>query len=462
MKQAFNIITFIFLLSAVIGCQKYVDIKTQGSLVPQETINYRYLLNNTSTYEGTVRMMDLAADDINIIDSAQMASLVNSSSYLYFINTYTWQPSIYSVVGETDPEWDRLYSIIYNSNVIIAETPASTGGTDSMKNEIMAEARVHRADAYLTLLNLYAKPYNAATATTDEGVPLITAPTVDAKLTRAPIADVFKFIIDDLTAVYAYLPKVNAFVTLPSRTAAYAILARANLYMGNYEQAGNWADSALAIQNTLNNLSTLTTASYPARLKDPEIILSKTAYTSNGYMPTALRLSDSLLSLLGTADLRYTFFTTPASTHSSLYYTGRFFFKERIGTFETRNIGPSVPEMMLIKAEALARKNDVSGALTKVNTLRQSRFTTAAYTAVTATTANEALVQVIKERQREFFCRGLRWFDMRRLKNDPLFTNTITRKFRGATYTLDPNSNRYVFPISDYYRQFNPGITANP
>ncbi|HEX6431288.1 MAG TPA: RagB/SusD family nutrient uptake outer membrane protein, partial [Niastella sp.] len=134
----------------------------------------------------------------------------------------------------------------------------------------------------------------------------------------------------------------------------------------------------------------------------------------------------------------------------------------RIGTFDTRNLGPSVPEMILIKAEALARKGEINGALTKINTLRQSRFTTANYTPVTATTANEALVKVIKERQREFFCRGQRWFDMRRLKNDPLFTYTITRKFRGTTYTLEPNSNRYVFPISDYYRQFNPGITANP
>jgi hypothetical protein len=179
-------------------------------------------------------------------------------------------------------------------------------------------------------------------------------------------------------------------------------------------------------------------------------------------MPTALRLSDSLLNLLGTNDLRYNLFTLPASAFSTSLYTGRFFSKERVGSFETRNQGPSVPEMMLIKAEALARKGDISGALTKANTLRQNRFTTATYTPLSASTADEALVQIIKERQREFFCRGLRWFDMRRLKNDPLFTQTVTRKFRGTTYTLEPNSNRYVFPISDYYRQFNPGITANP
>jgi hypothetical protein len=462
MKQIFNIITSIFILSAFTGCKKYVDIKTQGSLVPQETINYRYLLNNPSTFEGTARMMDLAADDINIIDSAQMANLAASNYYLYFVNTYTWQPGIYTISGETDVEWDALYKIIYNSNVIIAETPSSTGGTDSMKNELIAEAKVYRAEAYLTLVNLYAKPYDATTAATDEGVPLITAPTIDAKLSRAPVADVYKLIIDDLTTVYPLLPKVNAFNTLPSRAAAFAILSRANLYMGNHEQAGNWADSALSIQNTLNNLSTLTTFSFPGRLKNPEIILSKLPYSGFSYMPTALRLSDSVLNLLGTTDLRYSFFTTPASYFSSTLYTGRFSFRENIGTYETRNVGPSVPEMMLIKAEAQARKGDVNGALTIINKLRQNRFTTANYTPVTATTASEALVQVIKERQREFFCKGLRWFDMRRLKNDPLFSYTVTRKFRGTTYTLESTSNRYVFPISDYYRQFNPGITANP
>jgi starch-binding outer membrane protein, SusD/RagB family len=461
--KVFNIITStIFILSALTGCKKYVDIKTQGSLIPKETINYRYLLNNTPNFEGAARMMDLAADDINIIDSAQMAQLAASNSYLYFVNAYTWQPGIYTISGETDVEWDAQYRIIYNSNVIIAETPASTGGTDSMKNELIAEAKVYRAEAYLTLVNLYAKPYNATTATTDEGVPLIKAPTIDAQLTRAPVADVYKFIIDDLTAVYPLLPKVNAFNTLPSRAAAFAILARANLYMGNYEQAGSWADSALAIQNTLNNLSTLTTFTFPGRIKNPEVILSKVPYSSFSYPPSALRLSDSLLNLLGTTDLRYSFFTAPASNFSSTLYTGRFSNRENIGQYETRNVGPSVPEMMLIKAEALARKGDVSGALTQINNLRKNRFTTAAYTPVTATTASEALVQVIKERQREFFCKGLRWFDMRRLKNDPLFSYTVTRTFRGTTYTLAPNSDRYVFPISDYYRQFNPGITANP
>jgi hypothetical protein len=30
------------------GCESYVDIKTQGSLVPKDIANYRYLLNYTA------------------------------------------------------------------------------------------------------------------------------------------------------------------------------------------------------------------------------------------------------------------------------------------------------------------------------------------------------------------------------------------------------------------------------
>lgn len=455
-----TVLGFAILCSA--GCKKYVEVKTQGSFVPQETINYRYILNDNGTFEGTDMLPDIASDDITIADSAQQANLAANSSYAYFMNAYTYSSPIYPNTTDNDLGWNKLYTIIFTSNVVINEVPSSTGGTVADKNQLLAEAKVHRADAYLSLINMYAKPYNASTAATDPGVPLVTTPTVTDDLSRASVEAVYNLITSDLTSVVKYLPKYPKYNVLPGQAAAYAILARANLLMGKYAQAGAWADSALAIQSTLNNLATLTAANYPKRLLDPEIILSKQAYQSFNFMPVALRLSDTLLNVLGTNDLRYTIFTTPASYFSATLYTGRFFYKEMSGSFETRNLGPTVPEMMLIKAEALARAGNFTDAMNMVNTLRQKRFTAANYTALTATSANDALIKVIKERQREFFCRGLRWFDMRRLKDDPLFTTTITRTFKGNTYSLQPSSNRYVFPIAEYYRSFHPNITQNP
>jgi len=459
---------FIFSLAAITfsGCKKYVDIKTQGSLVPNQTINYRYLLNSGATFELNPSLSDFASNDININDAAQVSGLTGSPFYGWFSAAYTWSSVIYAVgtpAYEQDGNWNSAYAMILTCNTIIAELPASDG-TEQDKAELTAEALVHRADAYLALVNNYAKPYNAGTASTDLGLPLLTVQTVTQSLNRASVQAVYDQIIADLTRAIPSLPATQQYSMLPSQASAYGELARCYLYMNDYVNASRYADQALASRSTLNDLSvltTVTTTNYPRRTVDPEILLSKLPYNGSvRYTPTAFKLSDEYLALLGNKDQRYTLFTTPASSVSSTY-TGRYFFKEgAIG--ETRNEGPSVPEMMLIKAEAFARAGDAASAMVWVNRLRVKRFKPADYVVMTATSANDALVKVIDERRREFYGLQLRWWDMRRLKDDPLFSRTYTRVFNGATYTLAPNSDRYVFPIAQTLINMNPELQPNP
>lgn len=465
MKTTHKYISLLIVLAVFASCKKYVDIKTQGNLVPGETINYRYLLNGTSNFETCVNLGDLSADDINIVDASQISSL-NSLSYGYYVNSYTWQPIIYPVgntLYEQDANWNAMYARIMLCNTIINELPGSDG-TAADKAELIAEALVHRADAYLVLVNSYAKPYNSSTAATDLGLPLLLTQTISQSLNRASVQAIYNQVISDLTTALPSLPNSQAYNMLPSKVSAYGELARCYLYMKDYTNAARNADLALAIRSTLNDLgaiTAITSTNYPLRSTDPEILLSKIPYGgSMAYTPTAFRLSDELLGLLGTRDQRYTLFTTPASTISTSY-TGRYMYRERV-IGETRNYGPNVPEMMLIKAEAFARTGDVTNAMLWVNNLRVKRFRPADYVPLTATDANDALVKVIEERRREFFGRMLRWWDMRRLKNESLFQRSYTRTYNGATYTLEPNSNRYVFPIAVYLTNLNPELQANP
>ncbi|WP_431292094.1 RagB/SusD family nutrient uptake outer membrane protein [Pedobacter sp. P26] len=465
MKPLYKLFIVFIGVTLITGCKKYVDIKTQGSLVPNQAINYRYLLNGTSNFESNPNLADLASDDINIVDAAQINSLSGSLFYAFYINSYTWKPVIYTLgtLYEQDDNWNRMYNNILYCNTIISELPAATG-TDAEKAEMTAEAKVHRADAYLALVNTYAKPYNSATAATDLGVPLILTQTVSQSLNRASVQAVYNQIIDDLTSAIPALPTAQSYNTLPSKVSAYGELARCYLYMNDYSNANRYADLALSLRNTLNDLGALTSvssANYPRRIVDPEILLSKTAFGNPfSFSPTALRLSDDLLAVLGTTDQRYALFTVPASTISSTY-TGRYGYREaRIG--EVRNVGPNVPEMMLIKAEYYARNNDATNAMLWVNNLRVKRFKPADYVLLTATSAADALNKVIDERRREFFCRMLRWWDMRRLKSETAFQKTYTRTVNGTTYTLAPNSNRYVFPIAEYLTNLNPELEKNP
>ncbi|MBS1606133.1 MAG: RagB/SusD family nutrient uptake outer membrane protein [Bacteroidetes bacterium] len=453
------------------GCRKYVDIKTQGTLVPGQLQNYRLLLDNSSNFEASAGVTDYASDDVQYVDgSAQWQGMLASDYYGWLPRTYTWQSVIYPLTGfyYQDPNWSFLYNTVTNANVIITEVPGVQDGMADQKSEMIAEALVHRADAYLGLVNTYAKPFNSATAATDPGVPLVLKETTTQSLVRNPVAEVYQQVLSDLRTALPALPVVQAYNMYPTKASAYGVMARCFLYMNRYDSASRYADSALSYRSALNDLGalgTITYANYPLRKSDPEILLSKivSSYGVSAYAPTAMRLSDTLLSVLQPNDQRYILFTTGASTISSQYVAagGRFFSKDR-SLGEARNTGVSVPEMMLIKAEYYARTGDAAMAMEWVNKLRVKRYTAANYVALSASDADDALVKVIQERQREFFCRMLRWWDMRRLKSESRFQRTVTRVFGGVTYTLDPSGNRYVLPISPYNLKLNPEIQPNP
>jgi len=457
---------------AFTACDDFVDIKTQGSIVPNKIDNFRYLLNNTSEWLYGSALPDVMSDDISVIDgSNQYNSAVNGGDYYaWFWKAYIWSSQIYPVDGyyNKDDGWNAMYNTSTYANVLINEIGNCTDGTQAEKDQLAAEAKVHRADAYLMLVNQYAKPYNKETAGTDPGVPLVTSEDTEQSLKRASVQAVYDQIIKDLTEALPYLPSTQDYTTKPTKASAYGELARAYLLMGDYENAYAAADNALQEQSTLNDMSLMTESPvsasfYPQMINDPEVLLLKTPTQSNGTWDcTMLHLSDEILNLLGEKDKRYQLFTASVADYASSFADagGRLFYQDISMSY--RNIGPSVPEMMLIKAEYYARNNQPAEAMRLVNDLRKTRFAAEDYEELTANTADDALKAVIDERHREFFCRNLRWYDMRRLKDDARFAKTYTRQWGGQTYTLTPESNRYVLPIPAYQIVLNPEIEQNP
>ena len=96
-----------------------------------------------------------------------------------------------------------------------------------------------------------------------------------------------------------------------------------------------------------------------------------------------------------------------------------------------------------------------------LNALLKKRYLTGTYIDRTASSANDALVQILTERKKELAFRGLRWMDLRRLNREPQFATTLTRVINGQTYTLQPNSIRYALPIPDDEIALS-GLQQNP
>lgn len=457
------------LATLLVSCDNYVDIQTEGKLIPKEMSNYRYLLQGASLFNTTYSLVDVASDDILIRDDYATyfnKNFGSSSYYKPFVQTYKWSDEIIPV-GETDSQMDAMYSALYTCNVVITEVMSSTNGTDAERLAIKGEAQVHRAFIYLTLVNTFGKAYDPATSGTDLGVPLFTTPTVDQEITRASVQQVYDLIVKDLTeAITSGLNPVNSGrnVAFSSKASAYALLARTYLYMGKYTEAQQNAEAALALQNKLLNLedyASLGDYSWPRTFQDPEIILSKES-TSYMYSPLLLSLSDELLNSFDTKDLRYELYTRSLSTMTYGSITqGRAYSKELLSG-DARNAGPTVPEMYMIKAECEARAGNAGEAMSTINTVRKKRFRAADYTDLTATDANDALVKVLAERRRELMCRGgFRWFDLKRLNKDPRFAKTIRHPYLTETFSIEPNGNRYQFPFADIYFGYAPNLEQN-
>ncbi|TRZ41293.1 RagB/SusD family nutrient uptake outer membrane protein [Robertkochia solimangrovi] len=471
MKNIIRSLYIIITTLSLVGCDNYVEIPTEGKLVPEETENFRYLLNNVYVLDRSYASVDLASDDIVIRDDhANYFDQYYGTSDYYrpYKQTYKWADSI-QYTNEEDYSLNVMYTALYYANVVIDEVMDSKNGTEAEKLALKGEAQVHRAFIFLTMVNIFGKAYDSNTSANDPGIPMFTTPTVEEEITRATVQEVYDQVISDLTeATQSGLNPINSGtdVVYPSEASAYALLSRAYLYMGKYQEALDAAERTLAIQDGLLSLEDYTSVAdygFPRRDTDPEIILSKMSGTTYQYSPTLLSLSDELLNSFEASDLRYQLFTRPISDVTWGSFTeGRAYCHETL-TGEARNAGPTVPEVLLIKAECLARTGDISGAMATINTLRQKRFTAEDFTALTAENEEEALIKVLEERRRELMCRaGFRWFDLKRLNKDPRFAKTITHSWLEETYTLEPGADRYQFPFASILFTYAPDLEQNP
>jgi starch-binding outer membrane protein, SusD/RagB family len=129
MKKLLIPLAIIALLTT--ACQKYVDIQTKGQLIPSETDNYRYLMNNFSTLNKADGYTDWATDDIDLADAAQQQALATYEPYSRY---YTWAEKLYDAASQ-DYNWNGFYNIIYTCNTVVDGVLESNNGTQADKQQ---------------------------------------------------------------------------------------------------------------------------------------------------------------------------------------------------------------------------------------------------------------------------------------------------------------------------------------
>ena len=104
--------------------------------------------------------------------------------------------------------------------------------------------------------------------------------------------------------------------------------------------------------------------------------------------------------------------------------------------------------MLLIKAEALARQNDLAGAVDTYNQIRVRAGVAPHTLGVDVTTQDEVLAAIDQERRLELAFEGDRWPDLVRTGQ--------------AMPVLGVPEFQTLFPIPQAERDVAPGVTQNP
>lgn len=467
---------FLFLtILCVSACKKsFLEVVPKGNLIASATADYDLLLNNLDLFNIQTNPQILMSDEI------AAAELYYTQAPVRAKRQFEWADDLYAE-NEEAGEFSTSVKALYIYNKIINEVAASTGGTDMQKNEVLAEALAGRAWVNFMLINLYGKPYQASTANTDPGFPLIRdAKITETKFTRATVQDVYDQILADLTKALPMLPARVNFRTRMSKAAGEALLAKVYMFMGRFSEAlpllndafndlsGSLVPIGLYDYNTamspggeLYPVDEYFGPSYPLLPNDKESVYARQYGSGAG---NYILLKKETLELFPASDQRTRFFAARPNMFSDPFPNGM---KKRTSPYNYQS-GITLPEMYLLRAECKARLDDLTGAVADLEALRSKRMAGADVAVPAAAKADKkSMVSfIMEERIREFALKGYRWFDMRRLSVDPLFTSpTYTHTIfliNGGTRVLTLKPERLTLRLPLNVKVYNPGMPENP
>jgi len=434
-------------------------------------------------------ILHLMTDEMTMTQEDNLDYLGYQSTMFGF---YTWQQDTginrdLKYVGGDDKYWTELYKRVNVCNMVLAvidEQPEYNLSDAEQKERVKGEAYFLRGMYYYYLVNLYAQPYNAATASSTPGVPIkLTEYVEDIEYTRAPLDEVYEQIISDFseaarclegkTAKSKYHANVNA---------ANLMLSRVYLYMQDWDNTIDYANKVLSVNNKLLDLNTVNVGSNSVSITSPETIFTMGNYLialcfcDKKYYEPAFELTDEVMALYSGSDKR----------------VGKFFGKSQYGksrkAFLKYNLQYDkwggmndvssvcllrTPEAYLNLAEAQACKGLDNDARATLAAYLPSRMSD---NPAEMLSGDELIDFIRDERAREFLLEGHRWFDLRRYTVSDVrpWSKTIEHDFvyfSGQysnpisyidTYRLEKNDAAYTLPIPKSVRDQQVSIGNNP
>lgn len=483
MKKYINKIIILVAFFCCSGCDDFLDVKPSTKINLASTLDdYKALLYDNSRVNVDERI-GVMGDEVYwnknfYVSEAKDVTIRRSYLREDIVFDLTIKPGM----------WESQYNNIYTFNKIIDEVMDIQDVNEILLKEIKAEAHLYRALNYFHLMNFFTKPYSQA-SDVDMGIPFVLENDVTAtSRPQMPIKDAYQAILSDIDTAILILPNYSnaASRLVGSRVGALGLKARVYFNMGDYNNSLTFINEVFDILNTntsdlsyglldYNNLAfdddsqpwkgLNWMASIPGGWGTDEdniesIFTCPFDFQGDpttgdvGFWPSnGIFVSSHLLNFFQSGDLRAKFMLYERN------YSGNYWDDSEPGLKLKKmgfsNQGVTMPDLYLMAAECYVRNHDVDNAINLLNKLRKNRISSDVYEDLISADEAEVLKWILEERVREFIATGHRWYDMRRLWDDPIGSTLIdkNRVLDGEVHML--TKERLTVKIPEYIMKYN-------
>ncbi|WP_276483976.1 RagB/SusD family nutrient uptake outer membrane protein [Paraflavitalea pollutisoli] len=441
----------VLLLTAALGCNKIIQTE------PAQSISSEIALTSSTGVSSLINSIYAAYRGLtttNVIYPEILAdNLINTIN-----NNNTYRNQELNNHGFGTGQWTTNYSIINRANLVIdaVDSKIIKDVTEANANLYKGEALFLRAWSYLLLATSFSYQPGKEINDWKLGVPLILKPTKNVEDVTYPArntnVEVYTQIKKDLTDAIALLNNTaRAEKAYASKAAAQALLNRVHLYLNEWDAVITTGNDVLATTSINGKTTRVETtganliSGWRTHKDKPESIFEITFTTAENLggsslqswftiypkpvnstcsgNPTRASFADltiptALLDLYEATDIRKT--TLIEGPYCKLGQSGLYFSNKYSGTGGTFGLDNvtiiRTSEILLNRAEAYARKNQLDKAAADINIIR-TRAGINAYSEV-GQTQQQVIDAVLLQRRLELAFEGHRWYDLLRLQQD--------------------------------------------
>lgn len=490
----------IFFLVLFTSCNKFLDVKPKGKLIPGEISDYNHLLDNADIVQypfmnnNRNSLLGYLTDNITVSEGmGKIYYKANNSPnidnyYAYIFRAPYRNPNLPDYYWE----WGTYRAMKYFNNVIDGINALPSASTAEAK-AVLAQALVGRAWAYFHTTLIYGPMYKPGGDNSTKTIPYVTSSDVSTPVPALSTqAEVFSKVLTELHTALPNIPAVTNFPSRPNKVATQTMLAYYHLFTQRYDSVVYYSDlawkaaTAQGVDRVLYDFNTLSYADpvniLTSAIKSPDNKINLADSRENLFFratdESAGRISasypsDEFIALFDkNNDLRYKYWLLEAPGYKTTsgggfndgqriqYYRGAIPIGTTIPKFQMTS-GFTYPELLLMRAEGLARMNRLAEAMDDLNLLRRYRYVTGTAALPVPATQDETIRLVLEERRRELPLGHLkRFLDLKRFTLEPgkpWAKAKIVHQLGTEVFESDVNSANFTLPISNNILTLNPG-----